>query len=668
MSFELEKIPDNDGQSSSSSNETDEDDATLPEPSESFVVNEITKKFEELRQRREDLHKAFVEWIPKRKNTRDQLQELATKLHEHHRNVNISTVTGASLGTVGGVLSIAGLIAAPFTFGAGLVVSLVGAGIGGTGGLVMSGSKVVEIILTKLGLKEVQEAIDVDREACAQLQEKLETLENFIYDLAEFLKPLHDDAQLKRELEGSGFTFLQNLASSEFATSPEEKVEFGARFFRVFSSAASVSASAFATAGTLARSAALAGTRVAHVAGSIVSAALLPLDITLLVKSSLELQRGSTSKAVEDIRQILSELECPEEEEIQLMVESFIDEKFTEAYNDDIGKGEDDKGKDDKSNGEDATGKPKNGGANNDYILLPEEVYVQVITRFRELDRLGEDLINTFKQWIPKRKRTMEKLEELASKLHQQHINVSKSTIAGASASTVGGILAIAGLIATPFTFGAGLVVSLVGAGIGGTGGLVMSVSKVIEIILAKLGLKEVQGVIDEDKEACTQLQEKLDILGRFISDFREIESNGFEFLHNLGGGEFTTSTEEKINFSARFFRVFSGAASIGAGAVAAGAFARAGGLVRAGAAAGAGAANLVGGVAGAVLLPLDIYLLVKSSLEVHRGSTTQVVDHIRKLLGELECPEEEEIQEMVRKFITKKIREALNDGDSNEI
>ena len=59
-------------------------------------------------------------------------------------------------------------------------------------------------------------------------------------------------------------------------------------------------------------------------------------------------------------------LECPEEEEIQLMVESFIDEKFTEAYNDDIGKGEDDKGKDDKSKGEDATGKPNNGGANND--------------------------------------------------------------------------------------------------------------------------------------------------------------------------------------------------------------------------------------------------------------------------------------------------------------
>ena len=86
-----------------------------------------------------------------------------------------------------------------------------------------------------------------------------------------------------------------------------------------------------------------------------------------------------------------------------------------------------------------------------------------------------------------------EKLDQLASKLHQQHIKVGKSTIAGASASTVGGLLAIAGLITAPFTFGAGLVISLVGAGIGGAGGLVMSLSKVIEITRAKLRLKEVQ-------------------------------------------------------------------------------------------------------------------------------------------------------------------------------
>ena len=295
-------------------------------------MNQITQKFKQLRQLREDLNKTFIEWIPKRKHTREKLQELATNLHKHHTNVNISTITGASMGTVGGILSIAGLIAAPFTLGVGIVISLVGAGIGGAGGLVMSGSKVTELILTKLGLKEVQEAIDEDREACTQLQEKLEALKNFISTLAEFLKPLHNDAQLRGELEGSGFTFLHHLAPSEPTTSPGERIDFGARFFRIFLSAASISASAFATAtGSLVWSVALAGTRVAHVAGSAVSAAVLPLDIVLLVKSSVELKRGSTSKAVEDIRQILSELECPEEEEIQLMVERFIEEKFTEA-------------------------------------------------------------------------------------------------------------------------------------------------------------------------------------------------------------------------------------------------------------------------------------------------------------------------------------------------
>ena len=103
-----------------------------------------------------------------------------------------------------GILRVAGLIAAPFTFAAGIVVSIVGAGIGGAGGMVMSGSKVVEIILEKLGLKEVQAAIEDDREACSELQKQLDSLENFISSLAEFLKPLHDDAVLLRELEGSG--------------------------------------------------------------------------------------------------------------------------------------------------------------------------------------------------------------------------------------------------------------------------------------------------------------------------------------------------------------------------------------------------------------------------------------------------------------------------------
>ena len=307
--------------------------------------NQITEKCENLSQLRDELKEAFSQWIPKRRQTKEQLEQLASKLHEHHRNVNITTISGASLGTVGGILSIAGLIAAPFTFGAAIIVSLIGAGIGGAGGLVMSGSKVAEIILTKLGLKDVQLAIDEDRDACTNLQQQLDSLESFIFELACYLKPLRDDAVLMRELEGSGFEFLHRPLPNDYTTSAGEKVEIGARFFRTLSSAATVSASAIATTRAVVRSVALAGTRVAHIAGSAISAALLPLDITLLVRSSLELHRGSTSRAVEDIRKILGELECPEINEIEMLVKGFVDEKFTEAYN----KMDGDKGEEDQS-------------------------------------------------------------------------------------------------------------------------------------------------------------------------------------------------------------------------------------------------------------------------------------------------------------------------------
>ena len=306
-----------------------DDSSDMLENHKSFILKQIRAQYEKLCKLREELHDAFRSWIPIRTRTRKQLEELATKLHEHHRNVNISTITGASMGTIGGILSVAGLIAAPFTFGAGIVVSIVGAAIGGAGGLVMSGSKVAEIILEKLGLKEVQEAIEDDCKACNKLQEQLDSLENVISSLAELVKQLQGDKVLLGELEGSGFEFLsQRISYEEIGASTKERVDFGARFFRAVTSAATISASAAATAGAVARSAAIAGTRAAHVAGSVISAALLPLDITLLVRSSLELHRGSTSAAVQDIWRILGELECPDKGEIQGLVKSFIDEKF----------------------------------------------------------------------------------------------------------------------------------------------------------------------------------------------------------------------------------------------------------------------------------------------------------------------------------------------------
>ena len=50
------------------------------------------------------------------------------------------------------------------------------------------------------------------------------------------------------------------------------------------------------------------------------NASVLPLDITQLVKSSLDRHHGSTSPIVEEIRGILNNLKCPDETQIQRLV------------------------------------------------------------------------------------------------------------------------------------------------------------------------------------------------------------------------------------------------------------------------------------------------------------------------------------------------------------
>lgn len=51
---------------------------------------------------------------------------------------------------------------------------------------------------------------------------------------------------------------------------------------------------------------------------------------------------------------------------------------------------------------------------------------------------------------------------------------------------------------------------------------------------------------------------------------------------------------------------------------------------------------------ANASVLPLDISRLVKSSLDRHHGSTSPIVEEIRRILNNLECPDETEIQRLV--------------------
>lgn len=187
-----------------------------------------------------------------------------------------------------------------------------------------------------------------------ELQQQLNSLENFISSLAEFLMPLNHNMVLLKEMGESGFEFLYKwIACEDVGPSTVTKVEFCAKFLRAATSAPTMSSSIpdtmsaivfvseVAGAGAMARSEARCetirtGTRAKYIADSSsdITSDLFSLGIALweLWESSLWRHWGSVSMLAEDIRRILNELECPNEEEIQGLMQSFIEGSFNKAY------------------------------------------------------------------------------------------------------------------------------------------------------------------------------------------------------------------------------------------------------------------------------------------------------------------------------------------------
>uniref|UniRef100_A0A8W8JJA3 Apolipoprotein L3 n=1 Tax=Magallana gigas TaxID=29159 RepID=A0A8W8JJA3_MAGGI len=75
--------------------------------------------------------------------------EIIDELEGRRRNVNISTIVGSSVGIAGSALAIAGVIAAPFTAGVSLGLTVGGAVIGTLSGVTVVGSTVSEVVLNK---------------------------------------------------------------------------------------------------------------------------------------------------------------------------------------------------------------------------------------------------------------------------------------------------------------------------------------------------------------------------------------------------------------------------------------------------------------------------------------------------------------------------------------
>ncbi|XP_071764569.2 uncharacterized protein LOC139918927 [Centroberyx gerrardi] len=110
-----------------------------------FVISFLSKKSKETV---EELHTNL-----------DKLRAVADGLERVHQGTTIGSLTGGVIGAMGGITSIVGLILAPFTLGASLVVTGVGIGVAATGGATAGASNITNMVNQSSDRKAIRSII-----------------------------------------------------------------------------------------------------------------------------------------------------------------------------------------------------------------------------------------------------------------------------------------------------------------------------------------------------------------------------------------------------------------------------------------------------------------------------------------------------------------------------
>ncbi|XP_052445306.1 probable serine/threonine-protein kinase Sps1 isoform X3 [Carassius gibelio] len=142
--------------------------------------------------------------------------ETADLLEKAHYNATAASLSGSVIGAAGGIAVLAGAILAPFTLGASLIVSAVGAGVGAAGGVIGAGANIADAVEQKKyheKLKQLEPSIEKGRELirCSlELRRLIET--NFKFrDFAS--TSTSDNVRLSWEIGKGTIVFVTGLSS-----------------------------------------------------------------------------------------------------------------------------------------------------------------------------------------------------------------------------------------------------------------------------------------------------------------------------------------------------------------------------------------------------------------------------------------------------------------------
>ncbi|KAM9406328.1 uncharacterized protein ACWYII_026846 isoform 2-T4 [Salvelinus alpinus] len=147
-----------------------------------FIISFLTKKSEKT--------------VEELQTTLDKLRTLADGLESMHKGTTIGSLTGGVIGVAGGITSIVGLILAPFTLGASLIVTGVGIGVAVAGGATAGVSNITNMVnqsTDRLAIKNI----------IKEFQEKMNSVVTSLQNIAEGLETLMQSSSSK--IESAGF-------------------------------------------------------------------------------------------------------------------------------------------------------------------------------------------------------------------------------------------------------------------------------------------------------------------------------------------------------------------------------------------------------------------------------------------------------------------------------
>ncbi|XP_041091319.1 apolipoprotein L3-like [Polyodon spathula] len=243
-----------------------------------------------------DLIEQFIQLFSEKKLAIEgylkQLNEIADGLDEVNKNSAIAKTTGSCVSVAGGVMTIAGLVLAPFTLGASTLLAGVGLGVGVLGGATAVGTEITKAVIDGGENEKVAEILKNIESAMSQLD-----------------KSVGKACHTVSKWDENGFE-------------------------KIVKATGQLGVKGASAASALSRVVRVSLSKGARIAGGVVAGVFVALDVYDIAKNSIDIHQGCKSERAKEIRKLvettksdLAELEdvCSDMKKLRELREADLD-------------------------------------------------------------------------------------------------------------------------------------------------------------------------------------------------------------------------------------------------------------------------------------------------------------------------------------------------------